>query len=96
MNERMRRRWAAAEALTIGWGGMKLVIQATGMSRKTVSAALKELRLSPEQRRAEAQRVRRPGGGRRPLISRQAIVELIASTTTRAGLTVRAELDTNN
>jgi len=31
----------------------------------------------------------------RPLISRQAIVELIGNTTTRTGLTVRADLDTN-
>jgi hypothetical protein len=29
-----------------------------------------------------------------PLISRQTVVELIASTTTKAGLTVRCELDT--
>lgn len=32
----------------------------------------------------------------KPLVSRQAIVELIASTTTRQGLTVRAALDTNS
>jgi len=32
----------------------------------------------------------------RPLISREAVVELIASTTTKAGLTVRCELDTRN
>ena len=32
----------------------------------------------------------------RPLISREAVVELIASTTTRAGLTVRCELDTRD
>ena len=32
----------------------------------------------------------------KPLVSRQAIVELIASTTTRQGLTVRAALDANN
>lgn len=31
----------------------------------------------------------------KPLVSRQAIVELIGSTTTRQGLTVRAALDTN-
>jgi|ERR1035438_3796105 hypothetical protein len=30
------------------------------------------------------------------LISREAVVELIASTTTRAGLTVRCELDTRD
>ena len=32
----------------------------------------------------------------RPLTSRQTVVELIASTTTRAGLTVRCELDTRS
>jgi hypothetical protein len=32
----------------------------------------------------------------RPLVSHQAIVNLIASTTTRAGLTVKAALDTNH
>ena len=32
----------------------------------------------------------------KPLVSRQAIVELISSTTTRQGLTVRAALDTNH
>ncbi len=32
----------------------------------------------------------------RPLVSHQAIVNLIASTTTRAGLIVKAALDTNH
>ena len=32
----------------------------------------------------------------KPLISREAVVELIASTTTKAGLTVRCELDTRS
>jgi len=32
----------------------------------------------------------------KPLVSRQAIVELIGSTTTRQGLSVRAALDTNS
>ena len=31
----------------------------------------------------------------RPLVSREAVVELIANTTTRAGLTIRVELDEN-
>ena len=31
----------------------------------------------------------------KPLTSRETVVELIASTTTRTGLTVRCELDTN-
>lgn len=32
----------------------------------------------------------------RPLISHEAVVELIGATRTRAGLTVQAELDTNS
>jgi hypothetical protein len=32
----------------------------------------------------------------KPLVSREAVVELIASTTTRTGLTVRCELDTRD
>ena len=31
----------------------------------------------------------------RPLVSREAVVELIANTRTRQGLTIRAELDAN-
>ena len=31
----------------------------------------------------------------RPLVSREAVVELIANTTTREGLSIRAELDEN-
>jgi hypothetical protein len=67
MDERMRRQWAAAEARELGWGGVTLVAQASGLSRTTITAGLRELDLPPEQRQAEAVRVRRPGGGRRPL-----------------------------
>jgi hypothetical protein len=67
MDERMRRQWAAAEARELGWGGVTLVAQASGLSRTTITAGLRELDLPPGQRQAEAVRVRRPGGGRRPL-----------------------------
>ena len=67
MDERMRRQWAAAEARELGWGGVTLVAQASGLSRTTITAGLRELDLPPTQRQAEAVRVRRPGGGRRPL-----------------------------
>jgi hypothetical protein len=40
---------------------------ATGLSRTTITAGLRELELPREQRAAEAGRVRRPGGGRKPL-----------------------------
>lgn len=38
----------------------------------------------------------RAGPGGKPLVSHQAIVSLIASTTTRAGLVVKAALDSNH
>jgi hypothetical protein len=67
MDERLRRQWAAAEARGLGWGGVTVVARATGLSRTTVTAGLAELDLPPLRRAAEATRVRRQGGGRRPL-----------------------------
>ena len=67
MDERMRRQWAATEARDLGWGGISLVARATGLSRPTITAGLRELDQPSPQRVAEAARVRRPGGGRPPL-----------------------------
>jgi transposase len=66
MDERMRRQWAAAEAKSYGWGGLRAVTQATGMSPKTVAKGLAELKMreaNPE--RPVPERIRRPGGGRK-------------------------------
>jgi hypothetical protein len=65
MDERLRRQWAAAEARDMGWGGITAVAQATGMSRTTITAGLRELALPEEERVREAGRIRRPGGGRK-------------------------------
>jgi hypothetical protein len=66
LNERLRRQWAACEALTLPRGGVSLVAQATGISRTTIWAGTRELRaqadLPPEDLHPE--RVRRLGGGR--------------------------------
>ena len=67
MDERGRRQWAAVEARELGWGGVTTVGHATGLSRTTITAGRRELGLPARQRAAEAARVRRPGGGRRPL-----------------------------
>ena len=67
LDERRRRQWAAAEARDAGWGGISLVARATGLSRPTIMAGLKELDLSVKCRAVAAARVRSPGGGRRPL-----------------------------
>ena len=43
MDERLRRQWAAAEALSLGWGGVLAVSRATGLSRNTIARGLEEL-----------------------------------------------------
>ena len=67
LDERRRRQWAAAEARDVGWGGISLVARATGLSRPTIMAGLKDLELSAKSRLVAAARVRSPGGGRRTL-----------------------------
>jgi Rhodopirellula transposase DDE domain len=67
MDERRRRQWAAAEARELGWGGVSLVARATGLSRPTITVGLRELSQPISQRAAQTARVRRPGGGRRPV-----------------------------
>ena len=64
MDERLRRQWAATEARDHGWGGVTLVARATGLSRTTITAGLRELDLPRKQRLQAAKRVRRPGAGR--------------------------------
>jgi len=66
LDERGRRVWAATEASSLPRGGVSLVAQATGLSRTTIHAGIREL----QQRKGkplEAGRIRRVGGGRKPL-----------------------------
>lgn len=77
MDERLRRQWAAAEAGELGRGGVTAVARATGMSRTTITVGGRELELPLRQRERDALRVRRAGGGRRPLA--QADPELLAA-----------------
>lgn len=64
LDERRRRIWAAAEARSHGRGGIAAVARATGFDEGTIRRGISDIEsdetLSPE-------RVRRPGGGRRPL-----------------------------
>jgi Rhodopirellula transposase DDE domain len=64
-DERARRHWAATEALELGRGGISAVADATGLARDTIYAGLRELR-QPGQPPLPP-RIRRPGGGRKPL-----------------------------
>jgi transposase len=66
LDERCRRRFAAAEALAAGHGGVTAVSRATGIARSTITRGLAELH---EEAVAQAapDRVRRAGGGRKAL-----------------------------
>jgi len=87
VDERGRRQMVAAEALTIGWGGVRLVAEATGVARATITLGLKELRgqiaLAPQGKS------RRAGGGRRALVAQDPAVleelERLVEPTTRGG-----------
>src|SRR5687767_8145204 len=74
LNERQRRLWAAAEARALGRGGVTLVARATGITRKRIHQGLRnwdELAdTSPAGSEARKERGRRPGGGRRPLATK--------------------------
>ena len=69
MSEKVRRRWAACEAMALGWGGITAVADATGLSRPTIRAGLAEVQggvpHAEEAEQTETHRVRRRGGGRR-------------------------------
>ncbi len=74
MNERMRRNWAAAEAIEIGWGGVSAVVSATGLSHNTIDLGIRELQggVSPDPRKVPRGRVRRAGGGRKSVTQHDA------------------------
>jgi hypothetical protein len=66
LNERSRRLWAAAEARSLGRGGIAAVIAATGMSSATVDKGLGELNAAESgDVTLPPDRVRQPGGGRK-------------------------------
>ena len=70
MDERMTRLWAAAEARALGVGGGVIVTSATGIRSKRISQGqhdLDDIEVAPPTETPRTQRVRRPGGGRKPL-----------------------------
>lgn len=88
LNERSRRLFAASEAIAYGRGGISAVSEATGISRETIGAGVKELH-AIEGGRAPAElagRVRRPGGGRKKASEKDPTLlpdlkELVEATT---------------
>ena len=87
MDERMRRHWAATEAMALGWGGVSAVSTATGLARNTVASGVRELvRRSQQCDVAVPPRLRQPGAGRKritetDLLLLDALEELVDPAT---------------
>jgi transposase len=88
LTEQGRRLWAATEAMVLGRGGVRLVAQATGLSRPTIYAGIQELRGEPAAipGRGPGQS-RRAGGGRKRRVEHDptllADLEALVEPTTR-------------
>jgi len=74
LNERTRRLWAAAEAQTLGYGGVAMVARATGLTRDTVQAGVEDLEDLEHGAAVPVDRVRRPGAGRRRITDKDPTV----------------------
>ncbi|MGH2743582.1 MAG: ISAzo13 family transposase [Thermoleophilaceae bacterium] len=64
LSERGRRIWAASEARALGRGGIAAVSRASGISPNTIRKGIREI---DSDERLKGGRVRRPGGGRKPI-----------------------------
>jgi hypothetical protein len=69
LDERGRRRFASAEALAAGRGGVSAVSKITGIARSTIDRGLMELRGEVESV-SSSRRVRRVGGGRKRAVEK--------------------------
>jgi hypothetical protein len=72
LDERSRRLVAAAESLAIGRGGVSAVARATGMARQVIRRGVAELQEAPVH---PPSRIRRPGGGRKKAVVRDATLQ---------------------
>ena len=70
LDEKTRRLWAASEASSVGWGGVSIVSEATGLAHTTIRRGVRDLEgvaLSTESI-LEASRIRRAGAGRKRVV----------------------------
>ena len=88
LHERLRRLWAAAEARSLGRGGIAAVMAATGMSSATVDKGLRELEAAESGEAVlPPECIRKPGGGRKRAKDQQPgfvkALETLVEPTTR-------------
>lgn len=83
LNEKSRRIWAASEAEALGYGGLTIVREATGIDYHTIRKGIGE---AEEKQESDIVRIRRKGGGRKKLTAKQpeiltAIKNMVDSST---------------
>jgi len=83
LNEKSRRIWAASEAEALGYGGLTIVREATGIDYHTIRKGIGE---AEEEKESDIVRIRRKGGGRKKLTAKQpeiltAIKSIVDSST---------------
>jgi hypothetical protein len=70
LDEKTRRLWAASEATSVGWGGVSIVSEATGLAHTTIRRGVRDLEgaaASPDKI-VGSSRVRRTGAGRKNIV----------------------------
>ncbi len=68
LNEKSRRIWAASEAEALGYGGLTIVREATGIDYHTIRKGINE---PEEKKESDIISIRRKGGGRKKLTEKQ-------------------------
>ena len=78
MNEKLKRRWAACEAMSIGRGGVTTISKATGISRTTIRKGILEIEHEYPELTEELtqERIRCSGGGRHPLTDKDPVLQV--------------------
>lgn len=64
LDEKQRRIYLAAEAESLGYGGISEISRISGVSRATITQGIKELKIEQESVSGK-ERVRKKGGGRK-------------------------------
>ncbi|MEO8185587.1 MAG: hypothetical protein ABI895_42820 [Deltaproteobacteria bacterium] len=63
LDERQRRLFAGLESMLLGWGGDRRIAEITGLDSHTIAKGRRELL----EGKLLAERIRQPGGGRKPV-----------------------------
>lgn len=86
LNESLKRKYLASEAIALGKGGIKIISEISGVHRNTIGAGIKELSGKDKttipsittnstdsqcEEKKECERIRAPGGGRKSIVETQ-------------------------